>query len=115
MKMFEVINEDRGPKDIMPAIARAIKDLKKIDPQGEVSDEVIAQAAKLSREGKAGVGKAAGLIIKQFDTTSKSASAQDVFDNFVDTFFPPSWDDPFSSDNLKRDKLADKYPRKSRY
>ena len=80
-----------------------------------MSDEIIAQAAKLSREGQAGVGKAAGLIINQFDTTNKPASAQDVFNNFVDTFFPPSWDDPFSSDNLKRDKLADKYPRKSRY
>jgi len=106
------INEGKESPDVMAAITKAIKDLRDIDPNGGVTDEDIKKAAALANAGNP--GKAVGLLIKGFNTERKQASAQDVFNDFSDTFFPPEQDDPFSLDNLKRDKIASDFPTKRR-
>jgi len=107
------VMEGKESPDVMAAITKAIKDLKDIDPNGGVTDEDIKKAAALANAGNP--GKAVGLLIKGFNTERKQASAQDVFNDFSDTFFPPEQDDPFSLDNLKRDHIASDFPTKRRH
>ena len=93
--------------DAMAAITKAIKDLKRIDPNGSVTNGDVKQAKALAKAGNPGA--AVSLLIKSFDTERKQASAQDVYNDFHDTFNPPEVDDPFSYDNMRRDKIASEF------
>ena len=105
------VKED-GSVDVMATVNRALKDLKIMDPQGGVSNSTVEKAAALATSNP---GAAVNLLIRGFNTERKQASMSDVYNSFVDTFSPPEQDDPFSYDNLKRDKIASEFPKRRRY
>ena len=97
---------------IMSAITKAVKDLKRIDSTGSISNGDVKQAKELAKQGNA--GGAAEIIIKGF--TGPERQVQDVYQDFHDTVTGgPEEEDPYSLDNLKRDKIAADHPRRNRY